>query len=261
MSQRYPTPDIQLFLSRLEDSLRPIFSPAQLKKYQAAVNAAFLESPPLDIVGRALQKIEADHPGSDNWHASFFTVVFGGIRSPVASANRLSLRLKPPVSPASVDPQIHSAARYLRAIGVWAVHLHDGQTFTPMQKVLKHQIDGLLYMFRTPGLEMDKLHTSPIPDDVNVTVFCRGVPHLVQIARSRVVLSVEAISAQLAAVRAKEVVSVDIHPPARGGANSSLSLPISSPLLRIPGGWEGPGGVGFTTVFSKSTEITHCSNS
>jgi hypothetical protein len=167
---------------------------------------------PLDIVGRALQKIEADHPWSDNWHASFFSVVYGRIRSPVASSNRLSLRLKHPVPPASVDPQIYSAARYLRAIGVWVVHLQDGQTFTPMQRVLKHQIDSLLYTFRAPELEMDKPHTLPISDDVNVTVFCRGTLHLVQIARSRVVLSVEAISAQLAAARAKQVVSIDIHP-------------------------------------------------
>jgi len=210
MSQRYPTPDIQLFLARIEDSLRPIFSPAQLKKYQAAVDAVFLESPPLDVVARALQKIEADHPGSDNWHSSFFSDVYGGIRSPVASANRLSLRLKPPVPPASVDPQVHSAAKYLRAIGIWAVNLRDGEAFTPLQKVLKHQMDGYLYTFRNPGSEMDRLYTLPVPDDINATVFYRGVPHLVQIARSLVVLSVEAISAQLTAIKAKEVVGIKI---------------------------------------------------
>lgn len=207
MSQRYPTPDIQLFLTRIEDSLLPIFSPAQLKKYRAAVNAVFLESPPLDVVGKALQKIEADHPGTENWHAAFFSHVYGMIRTPVASSNRLSLRLRPPVPPASVDPQIYSAARYLRTIGVWAVHLHDGQTFTPPQKVLKHQMDGYLYTFRDPGPEMDKLYTLPIPDDVNATVFCGGVPHLVQIVRSRIVLSVDAIGAQLTAIKAKEIVS------------------------------------------------------
>jgi len=208
MSQRYPTPDIHLFLARIEDSLRPIFSPAQLKKYQAAVNAVFLGSPPLDVVGKALQKIEADHPDSDNWHSSFFSSVYGGNRSPVASSNRLSLRLEPPVPPASVDPQIYSTARYLRAIGVWAVHLHDGQTYTPLQKVLKHQIDGYFYTFRDPGLETDKFYTLPTPDDINATVFYIGVPHLVQVARSRVVLSVEAISAQLTLIKAQEVVSI-----------------------------------------------------
>jgi len=210
MSQKYPTPDIHLFLARIEDSLRPIFSPAQLKKYQTAVNAVFLESPPVDVVGKALQKIEIDHPESDNWHSSYFSNVYGGIRSPVASANRISLRLKPPVPPASVDPQVYSAARYLRAIGIWAVHLHDGQTFTSLQKVLKHQMDGYLYTFRNPGSEMDKLYTLPVPNNINVAVFCHGVPHLVQIARSRVVLSVEAIFAQLSSIKAKQVVSVGL---------------------------------------------------
>ena len=208
MSQRYPTPDIQLFLARIEDSLQPILSPAQLKKYRTAVKAVFLESPPVDVVGKVLQKIEADHPASDNWHSSFFSSVYGGIRSPVASANRLSLRLKPPVPLASVDPQIYSAARYLRAIGIWVVHLRDGQTFTPLQKVLKHQMDGYIYTFRDPGLEMDKLYTLPVPDDVNATVFYRGVPHIVQIAKSRVVLSVDAVSAQLAVIKAEELVSI-----------------------------------------------------
>ena len=208
MSRSYPTPDIQLFLARIEDSLRPIFSPAQLKKYQAAVDAVFLKSPPLDITGKALQKIEADYPGSDNWHTSFFSDVYGRIRTPVAVANRLSLRLQPPAPPASADPQIYSAARYLRTIGVWAVHLHDGQTFTPLQKVLKHQMDGYLCTFREPGLKMDKLHTFPVSDNVNVAVFFRGAPHLVQIARSRVVLSVDAISAQLSVIKARETVSI-----------------------------------------------------
>ena len=208
MSQRYPTPDIRLFLARIEGSLLPIFSPAQLKKYQAAVSAVFLGSPPLDVVEKALEKIERDYPGSDNWHASFFSNVYGGIRSPIASANLLSLRLKPPAPLASVDPQVYSTARYLRAIGIWAVHLQDGQTLTPPQKVLKHQMDGYLYTFRNPGLEIDKLYTLTVPDDVNATVFYRGVPNLVQIARSRVVLSVEAISAQLTVIKAREVVSI-----------------------------------------------------
>ena len=207
MSQRYPIPDIRVFLARIEDSLRPIFSPAQLKKYQAAVNAVFLDSPPLDIAGKAIQKIEDDHPDSDNWHSSFFSVIYGGVRSPVASSTRLSLRLKPPTPPTSADPQVYSTATYLRAVGVWAVHLHDGDTFTSMQKVLKHQMDGFLYTFRDPGQEMDQLYTLAVPDDVNVAVFCHGVPHLVRIVTSRVVLSVEAIYTQLAAVRAKEVVS------------------------------------------------------
>ena len=184
MSRSYPTPDIRLFLARIEDSLRPIFSPAQLKKHQAAVGAAFLKSPPLDIVEKALQKIEADYPGSDNWHTSFFSDVYGRIRSPVAAANRLSLHLRPPVPPASVDPQIYSAARYLRTIGVWAVHLHGERTFTPLQKVLKHQIDGYLCTFREPGLKMDELYTFLVFDNVNAAVFFRGTPHLVQIARS-----------------------------------------------------------------------------
>jgi len=214
MSQRYPTPDIQLFLTKIGDSLRPIFSPAQLKKYQASVDAVFLESPPFDVVEKALQKIEADHPESDNWHSSFFSNVYGEIRAPVASTNRVSLQLEAPVSFSSTDPQIYSTARYLRAVGIWAVHLHDGQTFTPLQKVLKHQIDGYLYTFRNPGLVMDKLYTLPVPDDVNATVFYRGVPHLVQIARSRVILSVEAISAQLATIKEREVVSVKLISPA-----------------------------------------------
>jgi len=208
MSQRYPTPDVPLFLARIEDSLRPILSPAQLKKYQAAINAVFLESPPVDVAGKALQKIEADHPASENWHASFFSDIYGGIRFPVASTNRLSLRLKPPVPPTSTDPQIYSAARYLRAIGVWAVHLHARQTLTPAQKVLKHQMDGYLHTFREPGLEKDELHTLPAPDDINAAVFYRGIPHLVQIARSRVVLSVNAISTQLTQIKAQEVVSI-----------------------------------------------------
>ena len=214
MSQKYPTPDIQLFLARIEDSLRPIFSPAQLKKYQAAVNAVFLESPPLDVAGKALQKIEADHPASDNWHSSFFSTVYGRIRFPVASTNWLSLRLNPPVPPTFVDPQIYSTARYLRAIGIWAVHLHDGQTFTPAQKVLKLQMDGYLHTFREPGSKVDKLHTLPIPDDINVAVFYHGVPHLVQIARSRVVLSVDAISSQLTHIKAQEAVSIQPVSPA-----------------------------------------------
>jgi len=208
MSQRYPTPDIQLFLARIEDSLRPIFSPAQLKKYQAAINAVFLESPPIDVAGKALQKIEADYPASDNWHASFFSDVYGVIRFPVASTNWLSLRLKPPVPPTSADPQIYSTARYLRAVGVWAVHLHDGQTLTPVQEVLRHQMDGYLHTFREPGLEKDTFHTLPVPDDINATVFYHGIPYLVQIARSRVVLSVDAISAQLAHIKPQEVVSI-----------------------------------------------------
>jgi len=262
MSQRYPTPDIQLFLARIEDSLRPIFSPAQLKKYQTAVNAVFLESPPLDVAGKALQKIEADHPESDNWHSSFFSDVYGGSRSPVASSNRLSLRLKPPLSPASADLQVHSAARYLRAIGIWAVHLRDGETFTPLQKVLKHQMDGYLWTFRNTGLEIDRLYTLPAPDDINVTVFYRGVPHLVQIARSPIVLSVEAISAQLTAIKAKEVVSIKVHYSGpRDGINSWFSLPISSPLPRTPGGWEGPSGITFINDSLGSTKIAHYSTS
>ena len=262
MSQRYPTPDIQLFLARIEDSLRPIFSPAQLKKYQATVNAVFLESPPLDIVGKAFQKIEMDHPGSDNWHSSFFANVYGGIRSPVASSNRLSLRLKPPMPPASADPQAYSAARYLRAIGIWAIHLRDGETFTPLQKVLKQQMDSYLYTFRNPGLEMDKLYTLPVPEDVNAAVFCHGVPHLVQIARSRVVLSVEAIYAQLTAIKAQEIVSIKINfSGPRNSINFWLSPPISSPLLRTPGGWEGPSGTTFINNYSESMKITHRSDS
>ena len=68
-------------------------------------------------------------------------------------------------------------------------------------------MDGYLYTFRDPGPQMDKLYTLPVPENVNVTVFCRGVPHLVPIARSRTVLSVEAIIAQLVTVKATEVVS------------------------------------------------------
>ena len=236
MSQRYPTPDIPVFLARIEGSLRPILSPAQLKKYQAAVNAVLIESPPFDIVGKALQKIETDHPGSDNWHSSFFSDVYGGIRSPIASSN-LSLRLQPPAPLASVDPQVYSAARYLRAIGIWAIHLHDGETFTPVQKVLKHQTDGYLHTFRIPGPEIDKLYTSPVPDDVNATVFCHGVPYLVQIAKSRVVLSAEAICAQLTAIKTREVVSTKIcFSGPHDFINSSLSLPTTSPSPRTPGG-------------------------
>lgn len=262
MSQRYPTPDIPIFLARIEDSLRPIFSPAQLKKYQAAVNAVFVESPPLDIVGKALRKIEADHPGSDNWHSSFFLNVFGGIRSPIASSNLLSLRLQPPTLLASVDPQVYSAARYLRAVGIWAVHLHDGEAFTPMQKVLKHQMDGYLHTFRVPGPEIDKLYTSPAPGDINVATFCHGVPYLVQIARSQVVLSVEAICAQLTAIKAKEVVSIKTHfSSSRASINTRLSLPITSPSPRTPGGWEGPNGTMFIDSCSKWTKIVRSSSS
>ena len=261
MSQSYPTPDIQLFLARTEDSLRPILSPPQLKKYQAAVDAAFLNSPPLDIVERALQKIEADYPASDNWHSSFFSSIFGGIRAPVASANRLSLRLKPPVPPASVDLQNYSTARYLRAIGVWAVHLHDGKTFTPLQKLLKHQIDGYLCTFRDPGPEMDKLYTLPIPNDVNATVFYHGVPHLVRIAKSRVVLSVDAISAQLTVIKAKEVVSVRTHSSGSRDTYLSRSLVTSSLLLRTHGGWEGPSGITLINNSLESPKIARSSNS
>lgn len=262
MSQRYPTPDIPIFLARIEDSLRPILSPAQLKKYQAAVNAVFVESPPLNIVTQALQKIEADHPGSDNWHSSFFSSIYGGIRSPVASSNRLSLRLQPPTPPASVDPQVYSTARYLRAIGIWAIHLHDGETFTPMQKVLKHQTDGYLHTFRIPGPVIDKFYTLPVPDDANATVFCHGVPHLVQITRSRVVLSVEAICTQLAAIKTQEVVSIETQfSNSRDFINSSLSLPTISPSLRTPGGWEGPNGTMFIDNCSKSMKIVRSSNS
>lgn len=262
MSQKYPTPDIQLFLARIEDSLRPIFSPAQLKKYQAAVNAVFLESPPVDVVGKALQKIEIDHPESDNWHSSFFSNVYGGIRSPVASEIRLSLRLRPPVPFPSTDPQVYSAARYLRAVGIWAVHLRDGETFTPLQKVLKHQMDGYLYTFRNPGLEMDKLYTLPVPNNINVAVFCCGVPHLIQIATSRVVLSVEAICAQLTAVKAKRVVSAKIHSSAPSDSvNFLLSLLISSLLPRTRGDWVGPSGTAFINNSSESTKTGRCSNS
>lgn len=207
MSQRYPAPDTHLLLARIEDSLRPIFSPAQLKKYQTSINTVFLESPPLDIVGKALQKIEADHPDSDKWHTSFFLTVFCSKRPPIATSNRLSLRLKPPTPLIPTDPQVYSTARYLRAIGIWTVHLHDGETLTPQQKVLKHQIDGYLYTFREPRQEMDKLYTLPVPENINATVFCRGVPHLVRVATSGVVLSVEAIVAQLAIIKAAEVVS------------------------------------------------------
>ena len=262
MSQRYPIPDIRVFLARIEDSLRPIFSPAQLKKYQAAVNAVFLDSPPLDIAGKAIQKIEDDHPDSDNWHSSFFSVIYGGVRSPVPSSTRLSLRLKPPTPPTSADPQVYSTATYLRWVGVWAVHLRDGDTFTSMQKVLKHQMDGFLYTFRDPGQEMDKLYTLAVPDDVNVAVFCHGVPHLVRIATSRVVLSVDAISTQLAAIKAKEVVSTKTH---FFGfcyrVNIRLSLPTYSPSARTPGGSEGPSGTKFFNNSLESTKIVRCSSS
>ena len=67
---------------------------------------------------------------------------------------------------------------------------------------------------------MDEFYTLPVPDDVNVTVFFHGVPHLVQIARSRVVLSVEAISAELTIVKAKEVVSKTNFFGFRAGINS-----------------------------------------
>jgi hypothetical protein len=68
-------------------------------------------------------------------------------------------------------------------------------------------MDGYICTFRNPGPEMDEFYTLPVPDDVNVTVFFHGVPHIVQIAGSRVVLSVEAISAQLTIIKAAEVVS------------------------------------------------------
>jgi len=262
MSQRYPTPDILLLLARIEDSLRPIFSPAQLKKYQAAVNTVFLESPPLDVVGKALQKIETDHPESDNWHSSFFSSIYGGTRSPIASTNRLSLRLEPPAPSAPMDPQVYSAAKYLRSIGIWAVHLHNGETFTPLQHVLKHQMDGYLCTFRNPGLELDKLYTLPVSDDVHASVFCNGVPHIVQIARSRVVLSVEAICAQLTAVKVKEIVSIKAHFfSSCDGTNPPPSLPISSPSPHTPGGREGPSGTMFTNNSSELTRITYQSNS
>ena len=99
MSYRYPAPDIQLFPARIEDSLRPSFTPAQLKTYQTSIYIVFFGSPPLDIVGKALQKTEADHPDSDNWHASFFLTIFGGARAPVASSNWVFLRMKPPLHP------------------------------------------------------------------------------------------------------------------------------------------------------------------
>lgn len=220
MSQRYPTSDIQLFLARIEDSLRPIFSPAQLKKYQAAVNAVFIESPSIKIAEKALQKIEADHPDSDNWHSSFFSTIYRGARSPVAATNLLSLRLEPPTPPIPVDPQVYSTARYLRAIGIWAVHLQDDNTLTHQQKALKHQMDGYICTFRNPGPETDEFYTLPVPDDVNVTVFFHGVPHIVPIAGSRVVLSVEAISAQLTIVKAAEVVSKPNFFGFRTGINS-----------------------------------------
>ena len=262
MSQRYPTPDIPLFLARIEDSLRPIFSPAQLKKYQAAVNTVFLESPPLNVARKALQKIETDHPESDNWHSSFFSNVYGGTRSPIASTIRLSLRLEPPAPLASADLQAYSAARYLRAIGIWAVHLHNGETFTPLQHVLKHQMDGYLCTFRNPGLEIDKLYTLPVSDDVHASVFCHGVPHIIQIARSRVVLSVETIYGQLTAVKAKEIVSIKTHSfDSCDGTNSPPSLPISSPLQHTLGGLEGPSGTMFINNSEESTRITYQSNS
>lgn len=261
MSQRYPTPDIQLFLARMEDSLRPIFSPAQLIKYQAAINAVFLESPPLDITGKALQKIEADYPDSDNWHSSFFSTIYGGIRTPVAASDRLSLRLEPPTPSAAVDPQVYSAARYLRAIGIWAVHLQDGETFTPQQKALKYQMDGYFYTFVNPGLEMDKLYTTPVPNNINATVFYHGVPYLVQIARSQVVLSVEAISAQLAIIKAEQAVSSPGFFAIGDFIDSSSSPPIFFPSPPIPGGWEEPSGAVFFNSSFKSTRTDRCSSS
>ena len=117
-------------------------------------------------------------------------------------------------------------------------------------------MDGYLCTFRNPGSEVDKLYTLPVPDDINASVFCHGVPHLVQIAKARVVLSIEAIYAQLIAIKAKEVVSINFSGSCNG-INSSLSLLVSSRLQRTPGGWEGQSGITFIGDSSKSTKIVH----
>lgn len=167
----------------------------------------FFDSPPLDIAERALQKIKVDYPDSDNWHTSFFSTIYLGSRTPIATTLLLSIRLKPPTPPAEFkDPQIYSTARYLRAIGIWIVHLRDEEACNPQKRVLKHQMDRYFHTFGNPGQKTDELCTSPVLDDIHVTVFCQGVPHTVRIATSSIVLSVEAISAQLAVIKAQEIV-------------------------------------------------------
>jgi hypothetical protein len=57
MSQRYPTPDIQLFLARIEDSLRPISSlPLNLKSTKPLSTPCFSSRPRSMSRGRLFRK-------------------------------------------------------------------------------------------------------------------------------------------------------------------------------------------------------------
>ena len=74
-------------------------------------------------------------------------------------------------------------------------------------------------------------------------------------------LSVDAISAQLTVIKAKEVVSVQTHSSGSRDPYLSRSLVTSSLLLRTHGGLEGPSGITLINNSLESPKIARSSNS
>lgn len=127
------------------------------------------------------------------------------IRYPVASTQRLSLRLALPKTNAP-DKQIHTAAQYLRAFAVWSVHLRDGKHQTPAQILLKHQLEGLHATFRFPQENIDTLETRIPSTDLYAVVWFGGVGYKVQLANSGGAFTIEFITAKLLEVKALNIV-------------------------------------------------------
>jgi hypothetical protein len=135
-----------------------------------------------------------------------FLHILLSVRLQIASTQRLSIRLTPPAKQLDlVDRQISTAARYLRAFAVWSIHLREGKSYTPLETLLKHQLDGLCATFRFPGENIDTLETKA-PSELYAVVWHRGVGYKVLLSDSEGVFSTGAIADQLATIKSSEIV-------------------------------------------------------
>lgn len=137
-----------------------------------------------------------------------FLQILLSVRHPLASTQRLSLRLVLPNQTLSpFDQQISTAARYLRAFAVWSVHLDDVEQ-TPAQALLKHQLKGLHTTFRLPGERIDYLERGKLSSDLYAIVWSGGVGYKVQLANLDGVFPVESIAGQLLQVKNSKIVKI-----------------------------------------------------
>lgn len=135
-----------------------------------------------------------------------FLHILLSVRLQIASTQRPSIRLAPPTKQLDlVDRQISTAARYLRAFAVWSIHLRDARSYTPLETLLRHQLDGLCATFRFPGENIDTLETKT-PSEFYAVVWYHGVGYKVLLADSEGVFSAEAIADQLAKSKSSEIV-------------------------------------------------------